>query len=167
MSTSKVLPSRLLTVHEELDQTFENHVIQAHDSSILHTLIKAHALCTPQQVLPGVPSIGLCTEGQRVELVAEEREVLAICDHCLGHKRPGHILVAPEALVHGLRSCPCKETGEAISPQEDLNLVGQLAFAHFISAVPVWDHVELCVAVTAWVRDLGTCKDGIGVLPSE
>lgn len=35
-------------------------------------------------------------QGQGVELVTEEREVLANSDHSLGHKWPGHILMAPE-----------------------------------------------------------------------
>lgn len=54
-------------------------------------------------------------------------------------------------LVHGLSSCPGKETGKAIGSEEDLHLVGQLYSGHPVSVVAVRHQVELSVTVTCWV----------------
>lgn len=86
----------LWLVHEELNQELDDAVVQTHHFSVLHFLIQPQALCAPQQVLPGVVGVRLHREGHCVELVAEEGEEMAVCDHSLGHERPGDILVVPE-----------------------------------------------------------------------
>lgn len=86
----------LWLVHEELNQELDDAVVQTHHLSVLHTLVEAQAFSTPQEVLSGVVGIGLHREGHRVELVAEEGEEVAVCDHSLGHERPGDVLIVPE-----------------------------------------------------------------------
>lgn len=91
-----LLPASLRLVHEERNQELDHAVIQTHHLSVLHALVESQALGAPQQVFPGVVGIGLHRESQRVELVAEEGEEVAVCDHSLGYKGPGDVLVVPE-----------------------------------------------------------------------
>lgn len=87
----------LRLVHQELDQKFDHAVIQAHHFSVLHALVQAHAFRAPEKVFPGVVHVCLHGQGHRVELVAEEGEEHAVCDHRLRHKGPADVLVVPEA----------------------------------------------------------------------
>ena len=87
----------LWLVHEELNQELDDVVVQTHHLSVLHTVVQSQAFSAPQEVLSGVVGIGLYREGHRVELVAEEGEEMAVCDHSLGHERPGDILIVPES----------------------------------------------------------------------
>lgn len=43
-----------------------------------------------------------------------------------------------------------------MSSQVDLNLVSQIQISHFVPAIPIRHQVELGVAITAWVRKLGS-----------
>lgn len=54
-------------------------------------------------------------------------------------------------LVHGLSSCPGKETGEGVGPQEDLHLVRLLLSGHPVPVVAVRHHMELSVSVACWI----------------
>lgn len=86
----------LRLVHEELNQKLDDAVVQTHHRAVLHAIVQSQALCAPHEVFSGVVAVRLHRQGHCVELVAEEGEVLAVCDHSLGHERPGDILVVPE-----------------------------------------------------------------------
>lgn len=72
-------------------------VVQTHHCAILHAIVQFQALCAPHDVFSGVVPVHLHREGQCVELVAEEGEVLAVSDDGLGHEGPGNVLTVPEA----------------------------------------------------------------------
>lgn len=87
----------LRLVYEELDQKLDHTIIQTHHSAVLHTIIELQALRAPQEIFSGVVNICLRGESHRVQLVAEEREILSICDHSLRHERPGDVFTIPES----------------------------------------------------------------------
>lgn len=87
-------PLRL--VHEKLDKELEDVVIQSQHRAVLYAVVELQAFCAPHEVLPGVVGTGVPGQCHCVELVAEEREVLPVCDHGLGCEGPGHVLVVPE-----------------------------------------------------------------------
>lgn len=60
-------------------------------------------------------------------------------------------------LVHGLSSRPGEEAGQSVGSEEDLDLVRLLQPGQAVPVVLVRDEVELGVAVTHGVRQLGTC----------
>lgn len=87
---------QLRLIHEELNQKLDDAVVQSHHLSVLHALVQSQALCAPQEVFPGVVGVSLHRERNCVQLVAEEGEEVAVCDHGLGHEGSGDILVVPE-----------------------------------------------------------------------
>lgn len=90
------LTIQLRLIHEELNQKLDDAVVQSHHLSVLHALVQSQALCAPQEVFPGVVGVSLHRERNCVQLVAEEGEEVAVCDHGLGHEGSGDILVVPE-----------------------------------------------------------------------
>lgn len=62
----------------------------------MHAVVELQALRAPHEVLSGVVGVGVHGQSHRVELVAEEGEVLPVCDHGLGRERPGDVLAVPE-----------------------------------------------------------------------
>lgn len=90
------LGSILRPVEQKLHKQPEHFVIPADHISICDPLKEAQALCAPAQVLAGVVGDGERSQCKCVELIAEERKVLAIRDDSLGYKRPAQVLLAPE-----------------------------------------------------------------------
>lgn len=93
---TQALLINLWLVQQKLYKELKHIVIPADHISICDSFVEAQALCAPAQVLTWVVGNGERAQGQRVELIAEEREVLSIGDHSLRHKRPAHILFTPE-----------------------------------------------------------------------
>lgn len=62
----------------------------------MHAVVEPQALRAPHEVLPGVVGVAVGGQRHRVELVAEEGEVLAVRDDGLRRERPGDVLVVPE-----------------------------------------------------------------------
>lgn len=62
----------------------------------MYAVVELQALCAPHEVLSGVVGVSVHGQRHRVELVAEEGEVLPVCDHGLGRERPGDVLAVPE-----------------------------------------------------------------------
>lgn len=91
-----VLDSTVRLIHEELNQKPDDTIVQTNHLSVLHVLIEPQALSAPQDVFPGVVAVYFRGQGHGVELVAEEGEVVTVCDDSLRHKGSGDILVVPE-----------------------------------------------------------------------
>lgn len=97
ISTLKLSWINLWLVQQKLYKELKHVVIPADHIAICNSVVEAQAFCAPAQVLTWVVGNREWTQGQCIELITEERKVLPIGDHSLGHKWPAHILFTPEA----------------------------------------------------------------------
>lgn len=86
----------LRLIQEELQQEFDDIIVQTDHLSILHAVVQLQTLRPPQQVFPRVVGVDFHGERQSVELVAEEGEELSVCNHGLRHEGSSDVFVVPE-----------------------------------------------------------------------